>query len=265
MQDEKPTSSGGQGWSWKQANNNQKIAFIIFVVSAVFLLFLSGASVFDGIQAPFRGSVQDLIKNKDLLKDPIVEQEKLERRTDTDGDGISDWLETNTFKTSPYLWSTAGDDVPDNVKLALGENPLCKHGEKCTPNPMRFDLGSSTLPYADLVKQQQSTNEISSYLTGNTQAAQNLRGMAEQAGTNLDLRSQVPTDPAVIRKALLDSGKITQEELDKVTDERLMQIVDQAITDTEKEQQATTDKSFGSSGSSGTENNPAGFASATSS
>lgn len=237
MQDEKPTSSGGQGWSWKKANSNQKIAFIIFVVSAVFLLFLSGASVFDGIQAPFRGSVQDLIKNKDLLKDPIVEQEKLERRTDTDGDGISDWLETNTFKTSPYLWSTAGDDVPDNVKLALGENPLCKHGEKCTPNPMRFDLGSSTLPYADLLDSQKSVKEISTYLTGNSKMAETLKQEAGQAGASMDLRSQVPTDPAIIRKALLDTGKVTKEQLEGVTDGQLMQMVNQAIEDTEKEQQ----------------------------
>ena len=52
MQDDKPTSSGTEKWSWKQFSNNQKIAIVSFIVCAVFLLFLSGASVYDGIQAP---------------------------------------------------------------------------------------------------------------------------------------------------------------------------------------------------------------------
>ena len=197
---------------------------------------------------PFRGSIADLISKKDLLKDPVTEQESYDKRTDTDGDGISDWLETNSYKTSPYLWSTAGDDVPDNVKLALGENPLCKHGENCTPNPMRFDLGSSTLPYADLVKGQQSVKDVSTYLTGNGAVANTVRDQAQQAGTSMDLRSQVPQDPAIIRKALLDSGKITQEALDKITDEQLMKMVDEAITEAEKEQQQPVGINFRRSG-----------------
>lgn len=247
MQEDKPISNGTEGWAWTQLKRNQKIAFIAFVVGAVFLLFMTGASVMDGINAPFKGKVADLIKNKELLQDPTKVQEEYEKRTDTDGDGISDWDEQNIYKTSPYLWSTAGDEVPDNVKIALGENPWCKHGEKCTPNPMRFDFATTSLPYTDLINQQNTAQDLNAYLTNNEQ----LKAGAEQAGANMDLRSQVPKDPAVLRKALIDSGKVTQEDLDKLTDEQLMQLVDQAINETE-EQQKNTAEALKNKGGTGT-------------
>jgi hypothetical protein len=44
-------------------------------------------------------------------------------RADTDSDGLTDLTETQSNCLSPLLWSTAGDNVSDGEKLALGLNP----------------------------------------------------------------------------------------------------------------------------------------------
>ena len=171
MQEESQNSPSSGGSEWSKFNTEKKIAFIALILCAVFLFFYSGTRVLDGINAPFRGSVAELKKNKDMLKDPTVEAEKLAKRTDTDGDGFSDWDETNVYHTSPYLWSTAGDDVPDNVKIALGANPLCKLGENCTANAqVRMDLPSTTLPF--MPEDNSAVNqEVGSLIYGTTPAA----------------------------------------------------------------------------------------------
>lgn len=240
MQEESQNSPSTGGSEWSKMNKEKKIAFIALILCALFLFFYSGTRVLDGINAPFRGSVEELKKNKDMLKDPVAEEERLAKRVDTDGDGFSDWEETNVYHTSPYLWSTAGDDVPDNVKIALGANPLCKLGEKCTAaSQVRMNLPSTTLPFVP-EDESEVNQEVGSLIFGTSPAAQQLQGTAEQAGVDFNLRDQIPKDPAVLRKALLTSGKVTQEDLDKITDEQLLKMVDEAITEVEVNNGAAT-------------------------
>jgi len=223
---------------WSQFNKEKKIAFAALLLCSAFLFFYSYMSVMNGIRAPFRGSIVELKKNRDLIKDPDVEAEKLGKRIDTDGDGISDWVETNVYHTSPYLWSTAGDNMPDNVKIALGENPLCKHGERCTlAGDMKFNLGTSTLPGQDLTGNTVS-NVINDYTLGDSRQARQFRQDASAQGVNADLASQIPRDPVLLRKALLESGKVTQDDLNKVTDAELLKMFDDAMLETKQKQQA---------------------------
>jgi|GEM_PF-766631 len=227
---------------WSKLNKEKKIAFAALLFCGAFLFAFSYMSVMDGIKAPFRGSIAELRKNKDLLKDPDVMAADLAKRIDTDGDGISDWVETNVYHTSPYLWSTAGDNVPDNVKIALGENPFCKHGEPCGLNEqMKFNLETTTLPYQDL-----STNSVGAavtdYTTGNSQQAQQFQQEAAAQGVDVNVANQIPRDPVVLRKALLESGKVTQADLDKVTDAQLLQMFDEAMVETKQKQAAALQK-----------------------
>src|SRR5690606_22340057 len=43
---------------------------------------------------------------------------------DTDGDGLSDWSETNTYSTDPMLADTDTDGLPDGLEVRLGFDPL---------------------------------------------------------------------------------------------------------------------------------------------
>jgi 6-phosphogluconolactonase (cycloisomerase 2 family) len=46
------------------------------------------------------------------------------RNADTDGDGLSDGDEVNTYHTNPLLADTDGDLIPDGVEVQTGSNPL---------------------------------------------------------------------------------------------------------------------------------------------
>ncbi|MDD5438098.1 MAG: hypothetical protein PHC70_03055 [Patescibacteria group bacterium] len=219
---------------WERLTKKQKAFFVVFVLCATGALVFSYLSVRDGIYAPFKVSLEEIQKNKDLLKDPEVEAEKLAKRVDSDGDGLSDWDEEHVYHTSPYLRSTAGDSMPDNVKIALGENPLCKHGEDCeVTGAMTFNLPSSTYPGADMVGSNVQ-EDLGSILMGNTQAGQNFQNTASQAGVDLSLDNLIPRDPAMLRQALLQTGKVKQADLDKLTDEQLLKYFDEAKAEVEK-------------------------------
>lgn len=237
MSEDKANFRGALDGHWRKLNKGKRVAFITFVIGAVLLFSFSFLNLMDSVASPFRGSVAQLEKDKDLIKDPETEQNAIAKRIDTDGDGLSDWDEENVYHTSPYLWSTAGDSMPDNVKLALGENPLCKHGEKCNASQMRFDLGSSTLPFVDLVTKTNDVNStLNEYMLGTSAQAKDFQAQASSTGVDLSWKNQVPRDPAILRKALVDSGKITEDELSKVTDEQLLQMFDDAMTELEQKQ-----------------------------
>ena len=212
---------------WNQLETGQKSFFVIFLFCAVGALVFAYLNVREGVYAPFRVSIKDIQAKKDLLKDPAEEQIKLAKRIDTDGDGLSDWEEENVYHTSPYLWSTAGDNVPDNVKLAMGENPLCKLGEPCTPQAMSFNLPTTTFPLADITPPDVRAS-LSDIVMGDSQVGENIRQAADEAGVNLDTTDMIPRDAALLRQALLQTGQVTAEQLDKVTDDQLLKYFDEA-------------------------------------
>jgi hypothetical protein len=213
---------------WDRLEKKQKVFFVVFVLCATGALVFSYFSIREGVYSPFKISLEEIQRSKELLKDPEVEQEKLAKRIDSDGDGLSDWEEEHVYHSSPYLWSTAGDNVPDNVKIALGENPLCKDGEACeVTGSMLFNLPSSTYPGAELVGENVQ-NDLGDILMGNNQTGQNFRDMANEAGVDLNTDNLIPRDPAMLRQALLQTGKVKQTDLDRVTDEQLLQYFDEA-------------------------------------
>lgn len=237
MQDENTRASGPIRMHWKQLNKEKKAAIIALVIGAAFIFFYSAYNVRKGIYAPFLVSVEDYEKNRELIKDPIAEFEAKQKRTDTDGDGLSDWAEENIYKTSPYLWSTAGDDIPDNVKIARGENPLCKSGEPCDTTSMSFNLPTTTLPY-DFSDSQDPAGQLNEILMGTVPGSENYQETAGDLGIDLDsMKQQIPKDPAILRSVILETGKITQEELDKISDDELMQLMNEAMAELETEMQ----------------------------
>ena len=50
---------------------------------------------------------------------------------DTDGDGLSDWAELNTYKTSPYLADSDSDGVADADEIKAGADPNCPPDRDC--------------------------------------------------------------------------------------------------------------------------------------
>src|SRR6056297_300163 len=50
---------------------------------------------------------------------------------DSDGDGLSDREEINTYNTSPYLEDTDSDGINDREEIEQGSDPNCPQGDNC--------------------------------------------------------------------------------------------------------------------------------------
>ncbi|MFZ6015710.1 MAG: hypothetical protein ACOYUZ_05145 [Patescibacteria group bacterium] len=224
---------------WSKLSKEQKIAFIILVICAVFAFVFSFISLRHGIYAPFLVSVDEIEAKKELLKDPIEQHTALKKRIDTDGDGLSDWAEENVYKTSPYLWSTAGDNLPDNVKIAMGLNPLCKEGQDCNAGALRYDLGTSTLPgNADISDRLQDS---AGFLSEGQSSVKELEKKATALGVDVDPAKALDRDPQMIRNALLQYGTVSKERLDEITDEELLKFYDDAVAEYQAENNQAKD------------------------
>lgn len=53
------------------------------------------------------------------------------REKDTDKDGISDYDELYTYKTSPYLKDSDSDGIDDRTEIEGGADPNCPKGQTC--------------------------------------------------------------------------------------------------------------------------------------
>ena len=102
-------------------------AYLAVVILGTVLLGGSGWIFWENMHSYFRpqkANVQNSVSDTALVK-------KLKAQ-DTDGDGVSDYLELYAYNSSPYLFSTAGDGVSDGVKVNSNQNPSCPQGQSCS-------------------------------------------------------------------------------------------------------------------------------------
>lgn len=65
------------------------------------------------------------------------------RNKDTDSDGLTDYEELFTYNSSPYLYSSASDDISDGDKVKDGLNPNCPKGKTCSLPTVNLSAPSS--------------------------------------------------------------------------------------------------------------------------
>jgi hypothetical protein len=63
---------------------------------------------------------------------PFVSSATNDATRDTDGDGLSDHDELNTYATSPYLPDSDSDGIADGEELKQGKDPNCPEEKTCT-------------------------------------------------------------------------------------------------------------------------------------
>lgn len=144
---------------------------------------------------------------------------------DSDGDGLSDWEEVNTYNTSPYLEDTDSDGINDKEEIEQGSDPNCPQGEDCgnsgsfSNNDAEGGSGGSG-GYSG-----SSTSTADSSLSQNFSPDLNL-----DATTSKELNDsgefnevmQGSGDPEALREMLLQAG-MDENMLNQVSDEQLMQ------------------------------------------
>lgn len=188
----------------------KKAGVIILAAAGVLVLALGFWSISYKIRAPFFLKAVD----KNLLSNNAVP----DLTKDTDGDGLTDWEETNIYHTSPYLWSTSSDGISDGDKVRRGLDPLCNYntlisidGQPCGPN-----AGQSA----------PSTGNFS------TSSAPGLPGLTPNftsAAPSPNVTTVLPANLTVsqIREALKQGG-VSEADLKKLDDKTIMELYHQA-------------------------------------
>jgi hypothetical protein len=181
-------------------SKNQKLALAALGVFALFVMVLWVMQLRGNIFSPL-----DYNKKKNAAVATgeqcpggscLLNAEEKAKNQDTDGDGLSDWDELNSYKTSPYLEDSDSDGIDDGTEVKNSTDPNCPQGRDCS-------LSGS------LVSGSGASISTSS----------NAASTEEQA---------IQSSAAVLRQALIDSGSFKKEDLDKISDQDLMVIYQEA-------------------------------------
>ena len=121
------------------ADGQTKVRPLENSTSAYRTVILVGAVVLIGSGAIFWGDLRHIynVMHPKPLNTSVSESEQITalKTKDTDHDGLSDYDELFYYKSSPYLFSTAGDGISDGTKVSKGENPSCAENTTCNPTP----------------------------------------------------------------------------------------------------------------------------------
>ena len=215
---------------WKSMTKEQKISLVILGVCGILAMGLSVYNISNTIRAPFLVNKSEIANSKKIIGETDDEKLAREKRTDTDGDGLSDWDESNIYHTNPNLRDSCGDGIPDNVRVLTGRNLGCLNA----PNPGgNLDYSQVDSTSTDLFTNPQGLNLLNPTggALGGASSTQDGASSTVVGGVdvNPEAAGMLPRDPVSIRQALTQSGKIDPAELSQMTDQQLLDIYDAAV------------------------------------
>ena len=194
-------------------SREQKAALGIIICFGTFALIFGGFYLWNHIASPFALSYTG---PRFLTGDEKqAEEVRKAKQADTDGDTVNDYDELYIYKTSPYLADSDSDGMNDGTEITSGGDPNCAVGAACdTAEQETEDLEGSFLD----------------------EAADTYRDAAEATPQERTLSQTLGSlTPDQIRKLLIDSGG-NAAEIEALSDEDLMNLVNQAMEEIEAEQ-----------------------------
>lgn len=200
-------------FSKKSLTKEQKTGFVLLLIFGILAVGLGLLQIRNTIYGPF---VIRLSDKADTAKEEasLLNDEARLQSIDTDRDGLNDFEELNFYETSPYLPDTDSDGLNDKVEIEKGSNPLCPEGESCEMNESEAIIATTTL---EIILPQINTDRL---------GAESNVGLQELA----DLQ-KVLNDPQQIRQLFLSTGKISADDLSKISDAELMKMVDEIVAE----------------------------------
>ncbi|MFA5360138.1 MAG: hypothetical protein WC349_04245 [Patescibacteria group bacterium] len=199
---EKPTPS--------PIDKNQKIAVAGLAVFAILVVILWMVQLKNNIYGPFNSTTsQNQVATEEENSDAALKVK------DTDADGLNDYDELNTYKTSPYLEDTDGDGFKDGDEIDKGYDPNCPQGKTCTGGL----LDNTAVDQTETMDN--TTNTLLNQLGGANLSATSSSSGATTSLTSDQLSALKNLDAASLRQLLLQQG-MDKATLDNISDADLL-------------------------------------------
>jgi hypothetical protein len=174
-----------------QEDQSDKKHVLLFIVLGLAIIAFSFWYLYGNIAKPVAYERPDwLAEQLQEEEDSQVTIAELEER-DTDHDGLNDYQEIYQYYTSIFIEDTDSDGVSDFDEVNSGGDPLCPYGEDCN---------------------------LLALITPKTKIAEVIEDI--KLDGDLTLQEAIAAD---FRKILLESG-VPQEDIDKLTDEDLLEL-----------------------------------------
>ncbi len=112
--------------SFSSSRKNKFLGFTILLVALVGLIWGNYLLIYN-VKNPFAALIAYNAKN------PVTDTSNydISMSKDTDGDGLTDYEEINTYQTSPYLADTDSDELSDKEEVDRGRDPNCPGQGPC--------------------------------------------------------------------------------------------------------------------------------------
>lgn len=200
----------------KKFDSGQKVGFALLIVFGILTVSLGILQMRNTIYNPF------IIRPaRNAGSQAFLDEAARLQQTDTDYDTLSDYEELNFFLTSSYLPDTDSDGINDNIEIEQGTDPLCPEGKKC-----EVELAGPTEELApeSPILENGTGADLLDLLAESALFAQDEQATSESQ-VSLDLEAVVKS-PELLRQLLLSTGQITKEQLDQVSDEKLLELAE---------------------------------------
>ncbi len=210
---------------WEAFSIEQKISVIILGISGVFAIGLSLFRLRESVRVPFLVNTKQILVTKKLIGPSKAQIIAKQKRTDTDGDGLSDYDEEHVFHTNPNLRDTCGDGIPDNIRVLTGKNLNCTNKN---PNVRGVIDLSRVTPTTSTQPVQSAGFNFSGLLNAaNKGAAAQASTILKSSSAPTNVVQPIPRNPTAIRAALKDS--VPQATLDAMSNAQILKVYDQAM------------------------------------
>lgn len=189
-----------------------RLIFVILIILGFATLLFGFISLARNIKGPFLNNAALIDQAQQTTEEESLSDILAKKNSDTDSDGLSDYDEEYTYKTSPYLADTDSDSYNDKQEIDSGHDPLCPAGRDCQ------DLENTANSAENAITPPPGLEDLNTEPVAPNENADTAELTEEQKNQLKQLSA------AEVRQLLLESGQMTQEQLDQITDEQLMQI-----------------------------------------
>lgn len=198
----------------------QKIALAVLAFFALIVLVYGASSLRAGIYGPFQlktAAKSNTAANIDVgEKYNDLSDEQLKNK-DTDKDGLSDYDELNSYKTSPYLEDSDSDGFLDKEEIDNNKDPNCPIGRECSANVLLNKEADLTNPGAANNIDLAELDAIN-------------KSKFEDAGSTTGGILPAEMDAATLRQMLIDAG-MEKALLDQISDKNLMATFQESLAE----------------------------------